>query len=102
MKALLLALALQGSAPWQNETQIYASLVCPTAHDANAIASVAQSYSFASTVERTHCLFMAFQGEWVRDTQPFGIGNTLYVFQVVRVEGYEVYVLKEIGEGYIS
>jgi len=102
MKALLLALALFGDAPiW--EGSFIAGLTCPTLRDANVVANVAQSYSLASTVEtRTRCLFMAFTGTKTGETEVFGIGDTLYRFQLVTSDGWTFYVLEEVGKGYVT
>lgn len=101
--AVVLALMLAGDAPWQERLETFAGLTCPTLQDANTVANVAQSYNFASTVERkTRCLFVAFNGERTGESEVFGIGDTLYRFLTVSTEGYTVYVLEEVGPGYLA
>ena len=103
MKALLLAVALW-SIQWQeNQTEMYAGLTCATRHEVETIASISQRYSFASTVERrTNCLFMAFNGVKTGESDAFSIGGTLFSFYTIRVEGGQVYVLQELGEGWTA
>lgn len=103
MKHLLLALALlSGDTQWQGKTEQFAGITCPTAQDAERIANVQQAYNLASTVEMTHCLFVAFNGRRIGESEDFSIGGTLYSFLVIDYEGYTVYVLQEKGQGWTA
>lgn len=104
MKALLLALALFGDTPWQeNGTEMYAGLTCATRREAEVIASNPLRYTFADTVsQRTRCLFMAFNGRKVGETDAFNIGDHIFSFQLIEAEGYTFYVLEDEGEGWVA
>ena len=101
-KALILSLFLTGSVPWEERTELFAGITCPSSSDAERIANTYQTYNLASNLSETRCLFVAFQGTKLGETDVFGIGNTLYRFEIVDYEGYTVYVLENLGEGYVA
>jgi len=104
MKTFLLTVLFAWSTPvWDATTEPLAGVVCATLEEASVIASVQVGYSLQSTIEnRTNCLFMAFEGERVAESDVFGIGNQLYTFVTIEVDGGRVYLLEEVGEGYLA
>lgn len=102
MKAILLALALQGSTAWDANQEIFAGITCPTRASAERVANIHQTYMVGDTLETSRCLFVVFQGTRLAETNDFSIGGTLYNFTVVNYEGYTVYVLNNNGPGYVA
>jgi len=102
MKSVLLSLLLAGAVPCQESAETFTGLTCPTLQDAQVVASIPLRYMFADTLERTRCLLSSFAGTKVGETEVFGIGDTLYHFNIVLTDGYTVYVMEEDGEGYTA
>lgn len=102
-RALTLSLALSGSAAWQERTEQFAGLTCPTLQDVAVIESIQQNYLLGDwIVRRTHCLFVTFDGVRRGETADFSIGGTLYNFLIVEAEGHTVYVLNSKGEEFVA
>lgn len=103
MKHLILTLALLiGGEPCQEEIRLQFGLTCPTIGSATIIANTVLAYNFTRNVERSGCLVMGISGSVVGESQPFNIGNELFVFQTIRTPDGTVYQLKSLGEGYIA
>lgn len=102
MKAILLSLLLQGSTLWHEKLETFAAITCPTRADVERVENIQQTYMLASTLERTRCLFVAFQGRRLGELEDFSIGGTLYSFSIVETEGYTVYVLNIKGDGWVA
>lgn len=102
MKHLLVALALFGDTAWDARQETFTAITCPTWNDAQSIAAVQQAYSLASTLSRTRCLFVSFNGTRISESDDFSIGGTLYSFTTVEYEGHLVYVLNQKEEGWTA
>lgn len=104
MKHLVLALALATGGPaWrENTTERLSGFVCPTESAVERVSSVQIGYSLLSTLESANCLFMVFEGTRVSESPVFGVGNTLYAFSTINVEGHRVYLLEERGDGFLA
>lgn len=101
-KALLLSLALTGSTQWQGRTEPLMGFVCPSAHSAERVASIGVGYVLMSTLERSNCIFLAFNGTVQSESVDFGIGDHIFSFLMVDVEGHTVYLLNDKGEGFVA
>lgn len=103
MKHLVIALALlTGEAKWVERTDEWIGMFCPTLEDAERIANTYHQYTFSGTVARTRCQLEVLNGQQTGETDAFSIGGTLYTFLIIDVDGYEVYLLNEIGDGYTA
>lgn len=104
MKHLILALALLvgGEPNWHERTEPLVGFVCPSAHSAERVASIGVGYALRSTLESANCVFMAFNGTRVGESADFNIGDTIFSFSTVRVDGGTVYLLNNKGQGYIT
>lgn len=104
MKPLVLSIALlAGGDSWPEKgIETFAGLTCATRQEADTIAASPIRYNFSATVERTRCTVLAFPGRLVGETGDFNIGNHLFTFRIVEVDGQTLYVLTDKGEGWVT
>lgn len=82
----------------------FSGIVCPTRADAEQVARVSARYDAVPNMERrTHCtVIIDFHGREVGETRDFNIGNHIYSFRIINVDGYDVYLLNDKGEGWVA
>ena len=103
MKHLVLTLALLiGGEPCQDETELHFGVTCPTIGSATIIANTVLAYNFQNHLQRSGCLVMGISGNVVAESQPFNIGNELFVFLTIQTPDGTLYQLKSLGEGYTA
>lgn len=107
MKNLILALSLFiGGEPCLADTPVESYLVCALQQDADRIASISSVYNatpvIAELIRYRRCVVAQLDARSGTEYRTFGIGSNLYRFEIWEMEGYDFYVLIELGEGYVA